>query len=187
MVSGGGSPGDFERFFREDYGRLIAYLRKSGFSAVMAEDAAAEAMAKVMEAWDDVEHAGAWVRTIARRYACQQLKRLEAGLERARSSEWAGSAGNGHRDQHDGPESSVLRDEQILSLLSRLPRRQREVMALVFEERDNEEIADDLRISEATVRSNLRHARKRLKRIYEREYRADSGDGEEQGDADDES
>lgn len=183
-----GSPGDFERFFREDYGRLVAYLRKSGFSAVMAEDAAAEAMAKVMEAWDDVEYAGAWVRTTARRYANRQLRRLEAGLERARSSEWAGgSAENGHRDRHDGPESSVLCDAQILSLLSRLPRRQHEVMALVFEERDNAEIADDLCISEATVRSNVRHARKRLKRIYEREYRDGSGDGEEQGDADDES
>lgn len=170
-----GGPGDFEEFFREDYGRLIAYLRKSGFGAAAAEDAAAEAMAKVMEAWDDVEHARAWVRTIARRYAYDQIERGQRGVERALWGDWAR---NGH---HDGPESAVLRHEQILYLLDKLPDRQRDVMALAFEEYRNEDIAAELRVPEATVRSNLRHARNRLKRVYEREFRDDRRDGAEQG------
>lgn len=170
-----GSPDDFEEFFREDYGRLIAYLRKSGFEIAAAEDAAAEAMARLMEAWDDVDHARAWVRTAARRYAYHQLERGKRGVEEAL---WGGWARAGH---HDGPESAVLRHEQVLFLLATLPDRQRDVMALVFEEYRNEDIATELKISEVTVRSNVRHARKRLKRIYEREFRDGRHDSAEQG------
>ncbi|WP_162830379.1 sigma-70 family RNA polymerase sigma factor, partial [Amycolatopsis palatopharyngis] len=136
--------------------------------------------AKVWEAWEAGEHSGAWVRTTARGYAYQQCRRLEAGLGRARSCGWAG---NGGHDQHDGPEATVLRDERIVSLLAGLPDRQRDVMALVFEERSNKEVADDLGIPEPTVRSNVRHARKR---IYEDEFRDGSRDGEEHGGAGDE-
>lgn len=119
------------------------------------------------------------MRTIARRYARDQVKRREQGAKLE-----GDVARNAH---HEGLESAVVRDDQILHLLAALPNRQRDVMTLVFEELDNAEIARALRILEVPGAIQRTHARKRLKRIYAQELRDGWREAGEQGGAGDQS
>jgi RNA polymerase sigma factor (sigma-70 family) len=57
-------------------------------------------------------------------------------------------------------------EDQILELLSRLPPTQRLVMTCHLDGFDNKEIANQLGMLEATVRSTLRHAREKMKKAF---------------------
>ena len=62
------------------------------------------------------------------------------------------------------------------SMLARLPSAQRTVMSFYLDGFSLAEIARLLRASEATVRSNFRHARGRLRRIHDAELVRDASD-----------
>lgn len=54
--------------------------------------------------------------------------------------------------------------QEVLAALQSLPSGQRHVMALLFDGYTSSEVAQEMHVSVATVRSHLRHARRRLGR-----------------------
>lgn len=147
---------EFDAFFRADFAPLVAFLCKAGFEVETARDVAAEAMLHALEAWPSIEEPRAWVRGVA--------GRLLAAPENARR-EWT-TAG----DLDDEKLVAIVeRHSQIVELLATLPGQQRMVLTWSLDGFTPAQIAKALRITPATVRSNLRHVRERLKR----QHRAD--------------
>ena len=143
---------EFDAFFRADFPPLVAFLCKSGFEVETARDVAAEAMLHALEAWPALEDPRAWVRRVASRLLDA------AGDVRA---DWT-LAG----DPRDDEKLSALVDQHadLLGLLAALPGQQRMVLAWSLDGFTPAQIAEALRIAPATVRSNLRHVRERLRR-----------------------
>ncbi|MET7996040.1 sigma-70 family RNA polymerase sigma factor [Amycolatopsis sp. NPDC005232] len=148
---------DFDDFFRADFPLLVGFLRKQGHDRATAEDAAQEAMTKALSSWDGITHPKAWVRTTAVRAANNNHRQRK-----------------GHEDfepeKHPAVSDPGLVEYEertlIVQVLEQLPPRQREVMAWYIDGYSVEEIAAALTMRPSTVRSNLRHARRQLERLY---------------------
>lgn len=156
----------FEEFFSNEFGPLVAFLMKNGFERELAKDAASEAMTCAYKEWYRIELPRAWVRTVAYRIALKQAQRALEESRRAAAGGWTMCE---HYDV-DVVELAVEiaeEDELLLRLLERLPPRQRIVMVWHLDGFDAKEISGHLGMPEATVRSNLRHARRRLKVMYQ--------------------
>jgi DNA-directed RNA polymerase specialized sigma24 family protein len=143
---------DFDAFFRADFPALVAFLCKAGFEVETARDAAAEAMLHALEAWPTLEDPRAWVRRVAGRL-------LDAAGDARVDWPQAG-------DPQDDEKLAALVDQHtgLIGLLASLPGRQRMVLAWSLDGFTPAQIAQALRIAPATVRSNLRHVRERLRR-----------------------
>ncbi|MEV6646595.1 sigma-70 family RNA polymerase sigma factor [Amycolatopsis sp. NPDC051371] len=143
---------DFDAFFRADFPQLVAFLCKAGFEAELARDIAAEAMLHALEAWPTLEDPRAWVRRVAGRL-------LDAAGD-ART-DWTQA-----EDAADDEKLAALVDQHagLIDLLASLPGQQRLVLAWSLDGFTPTQIATALRIAPATVRSNLRHVRERLRR-----------------------
>lgn len=147
-----GAGDDFDAFFRAEFAPLVAFLCKAGFEVETARDVAAEAMLHALEAWPTPEDPRAWVRRVAGR-----LLDAAGGAR----TDWT-LAG----DPQDDEKLAMLVDQHaaLLDLLAALPGQQRMVLAWSLDGFTPSQIAHALRIAPATVRSNLRHVRERLKR-----------------------
>jgi RNA polymerase sigma factor (sigma-70 family) len=153
----------FVEFFHDEFGPLVAFVRKIGFGREQAEDAASEAMTCAYESWSRIDRSPrGWVRTAAYRIACAQARRARDESLRAIAGGWDIST----HDDVDVVEAAEEHDE-LLRLLQLLPRQQRLVMAWHLDGFDTNEISERLDMSPATVRSTLRHARDRLKVAYQ--------------------
>lgn len=143
---------DFDAFFRTDFPPLVAFLCKAGFEVETARDVAAEAMLHLLEAWPTAEDPRAWVRRVAARLLGH------AGDARADLS----LAG----DPHDDEKLAALVEQHadFIGLLADLPDQQRMVLTWSLDGFTPTQIAHALRVAPATVRSNLRHVRERLRR-----------------------
>jgi RNA polymerase sigma factor (sigma-70 family) len=152
----------FDEFFEREFAPLVAFVIKAGFRLQDAEDAAAEAMVCACRRWADLVSPRGWVRKAAYHIATNQAERGRDGVARAVAGGWC------ERGSHDDADRCAIVEEQheILRLLARLPKQQRLAMALYLDGFDNAEIAEQLDVSPATVRSTLRHARERLKTVY---------------------
>lgn len=150
----------FEDFFREEYPRLVYGVMRLGASVAEAEDIASEAMLSTLMRWADIADPAAYTHTSARRayFARAKQKLREAPLEEEQLREGS---------EPSMPDSLDLGDQErrVLRVLDRLPRAQRTVMHLHYAGLSTEEIARQLGTQEATVRSNLRHARQRLRAL----------------------
>ncbi|MGW4526623.1 RNA polymerase sigma factor [Amycolatopsis sp. NPDC004378] len=142
----------FDAFFRADFPPLVAFLCKAGFEVETARDVAAEAMLHALEAWPTLEDPRAWVRRVAGRLLDA------AGDARA---DWTPAG-----DPQDDEKLAALVDQHagLIDLLASLPGQQRMVLAWSLDGFTPTQIANALRIAPATVRSNLRHVRERLRR-----------------------
>ena len=142
---------DFDAFFRADFPPLVAFLCKAGFEVETARDVAVEAMLHALEAWPVAEDPRAWVRRVA--------GRLLDAVDDARA-DWTPD------DPQDDEKLAVLVDQHagFIDLLASLPGQQRMVLAWSLDGFTPTQIANALRIAPATVRSNLRHVRERLRR-----------------------
>lgn len=126
-----------------------------GASRADAEDATQEAMVQAWQRWESIDKPEAWVRTVAVR---AYWKVVGARPQTVSLDESV-------------PESIVdsglgiftEEQQQVLRLLRALPPMQGGVAALAYDGSTCQEIAMLLGISEATVRSHLRYARKNLK------------------------
>jgi RNA polymerase sigma-70 factor (ECF subfamily) len=153
----------FDEFFRDEVGALVAFRQKIGFEREHAKDAASEAMTCAYQRWSRIDRSPrCWVRTAARRIACNQVQRAREEPLRAVAGGWAISM---HYDVD--PVETTEEHELLLRLLQQLPPQQRLVMAWHLDGFDTKEISYELAITEATVRSTLRHARDRLKVAYQ--------------------
>jgi RNA polymerase sigma factor (sigma-70 family) len=144
---------EFSLFYRENMPWLVRYLVLDGAPLSLAAEIAQEAMLGLWRSWTAIHSSPkAWVRTAASRAWIRYRTSLpELPVEIL-------------------PEPNVLLrvDEteiiharrDLLGLLEGLGGRQRQVMALFYDGDTPGEIATELGITEATVRSTLRNARK---------------------------
>jgi RNA polymerase sigma factor (sigma-70 family) len=152
----------FDEFFRRDYPSLVAFLRKLGFDRESAEDAAEDAMIDAYENWDALRWPRAYVRKAAQHAAGGQAKRDRARVQLSIVGGWLPGS------QDDTLKHAEIEEkESILSLLATLPHRCREVVVWYLDGFSTNEIAEHLRVTSATVRSQLRHARDALKKAFQ--------------------
>ncbi|QXJ25859.1 RNA polymerase sigma factor [Actinomadura graeca] len=146
----------FEQYYRADIKPLIGFVIYLGATEHEAQDIAQEAMKAALLSWPAIEHPKAFTRTVAQR----QLRRSRAKVQNetqalvSRTGPGGLAAAGTHTDEG-------LR-QYLLQLLSLLPTEQRTVMAWTIDGFTPAEIAELTGHKPATVRSHLRHARKRL-------------------------
>ncbi|MEV7252603.1 sigma-70 family RNA polymerase sigma factor [Streptomyces cyaneofuscatus] len=153
----------FETFFAVANPRLLAMLiRFHGFEEQVAQDAAAEAMTRLVPLWTKVEHPAAWVRVTAFRVACRLVKGGHLALPEL--------------ELVDGQAETEF-DAVVLALaagaaIDNLPPRQQEVMTLALADLTPTETAEVLGCTPEQARANLAHARRALRRALGTEEEA---------------
>ena len=138
----------FAMFYNEARDRVFRAVLASGRHPVRAEDAVAEAFLRAYERWDSV---GSMTNPIAWvvRVALNQY-----------NSDWR----IWRREMPDPPEGDAVSadhpsDDDLVELVWRLPRRQRQVVALrVLADLSERDVADALGISAKTVSVHLHRA-----------------------------
>lgn len=156
---------EFEAFFLKDYPNLVRHLTLQGFPPDLVADAAQEAMLRLFLACNEVTFPRTWVRVTARRVALDSCERDTK--RECLSRQVAGMPTLGPmRPDTVADERSEAAMVLLLLLLLKLPRRQREVMAWHLDGYRPEEIAEILGLKRATVDSNLRHARGKLRQAW---------------------
>jgi RNA polymerase sigma-70 factor (ECF subfamily) len=154
----GTSPGrddEFEAFYRAEATRLVRFLLRLGATPADAADAAGHALTEVYVRWEQIRSPRDYVRQVASHELHRLTARPRTDVDRALRGCWA----------MDKVEDVYQRSEvqTVLAALSKLPDRQREVMAWTYDGYRGAEIAEILGIPLSTVRSNLRHARDSLR------------------------
>jgi RNA polymerase sigma factor (sigma-70 family) len=160
-MSGSSTPDDegYEEFFSSEYGLVVSFLCKAGFDYQVADDSTQEAMVSAYRAWSTITHPRGWIRTAAHRVAIRKaaLVRDELPLLVARGyvpADDDGTQWHRHFELHD----------ELVRALALLPERQRVVMAWHLDGFLDEEISRATGMKMSTVRSNLRHAREKLRK-----------------------
>jgi RNA polymerase sigma-70 factor (ECF subfamily) len=153
----------FTEFFRNEYVFVVAFLRKTGFDSHLAEEATAQAMMCAYTDWTKIRtNPRGWVRTAAYRLAAKDAKTERTKLTRLVGKGYGTLVDDGvSRYEH------VEQQDLLLQNLARLSPQQRRVMAWHLDGFTSDEIATMTGVRQATVRSNLRHARGRLRQILE--------------------
>ena len=148
----------FERFFRDEYPRLVPMLHALTGDRQRAEDLAQEALARAQQDWDRVrtlDRPGAWVRRVALNASSNVRRRRgreAVALRRAAASP----------SSTDVPADA---DPELWQLVRRLPEQQRWAVALHYvADRPVAEVAAVLRCSEGSVKTHLSRARATLAR-----------------------
>ncbi|MFJ9121285.1 RNA polymerase sigma factor [Streptomyces sp. NPDC102394] len=135
--------------------RFVATL---GATWEEAEDAVSEALVDLLLRWHDIRSPRAYCRLVAERAYVNSEVRLRKAPDAALRGSW-GPAPQGSRDAYEG-----LEHDDALRHLRLLDQEQRRVMAFLYDGYAPDEIAKLLKKKASTVRSNIRHARKRLKK-----------------------
>lgn len=145
-------------FIRDQHPRVLGTLHLLTGDRHLAEELAAEAMARVASNWPkvrDLAAPGPYTQRIAVNLARSWFRR-RAAQQRAMARHGAGA--DVHHD-HDTADTIAVRDA-----VAALPQRQRACVALHhFADLSTAEVAEVLGVAPATVRSNLRDARAALR------------------------
>lgn len=146
----------FASFFQERFSRTVVLLISAGASRADAEDATQEAMIEAWRHWRSIREPAAWLRTVAFRAWSKQND-----IQRPRMVPLE----DADRSSALDPDLSsfAIEQQQVLRLLRALPPMQRAVVALFYDGAICDEIGELLGVSQATVRSHLRYARRTLK------------------------
>jgi RNA polymerase sigma-70 factor, ECF subfamily len=159
---------DFEEFFDAEFPRVVAYCLALGLARPAAEDITQEAFLTVLRRWDTITNPPAYLRKVAFHLAIRRPYEIPHH-DLATSQAPARS---------DAP-SPLEERHVVLEALRQLPSQQQAVFALFFDDQPIPDIAEALDISAATVRSHLRHARRRLGVWWRRRHGDGSHDPEE--------
>ena len=151
----------FESFYRETYARIVRACALVLLDAASAEDAAAEAFARLWSRWGQIRNdAGGFVFKTAMRLCTREVRR------RGRSAGMAASSPG------DPAEETAVRGD-VARALADLPLRQRQAVVLRdwagFETR---EVARMIGTRESTVRVHLARGRERLRAALVTEERS---------------
>ncbi len=157
MDVGGSS---FELFYEHNRRPLVALAYALSGSRLAAEDLAQEALIAAYQSWNEVQqkgNPGTWVRRILLNKASSAYRRRMAEVR---------AIAKHPRDLATVPFPEVTGEiEKIWREVRRLPRRQTQVIALVYlEDLTMTEIASTLDISKESVNTHLRRARVTLAR-----------------------
>jgi RNA polymerase sigma-70 factor (ECF subfamily) len=152
---------EFSKFYVENVPRLVAFLVCEGVSVSDAADCVQETLIDALPpVWATLEYPYAWCRRVAHWKACDLVQRQRevpfADLELVGSPLLA-------------PALDVESFEASHEFLRRLARlgsdRQRQILAWTYDGATPAEIAAELGMHPATVRSTLRNARAALRRL----------------------
>ncbi|MFF7205334.1 RNA polymerase sigma factor [Streptomyces sp. NPDC008141] len=161
---------DFDDFVRAEHRRLVLFVVTLGATWEEAEDAVAEVLLEVLQRWSQIHSPRAYCRLAAERAYVNSEVRLRKAPAAAVRSTWAVAT---HRPTEAVFEA--VEHEYALRHLRLLNQEQRRVMAFLYDGWTAEEIAELLGKKASTVRSNIRHARKRLKKAIAEEQAAEVG------------
>ncbi|MGH3779750.1 MAG: RNA polymerase sigma factor [Pseudonocardiaceae bacterium] len=153
---------EFSKFYMENVPRLVAFLVCEGISVSDAADCVQETLIDALPpVWATLEYPYAWCRRVAHRKACDLARqRREAPFA---DPELAGSS---PLLAPDLDAENFEASHEFLGWLARLNgERQREVLAWTYDGVTPAEIAAELDMDPATVRSTLRNARAALRRL----------------------
>ena len=146
-----GSP-IFEDEFDRLFGRAFAVARRLTGDAAAAEDIAAEALARTYARWSRVrafEYLDAWVARVATNLAIDASRRRRVEPAAAAS---------------DDPSDDTVLRLALVDALTRLPRRQREAVALRYlADLSVDDVASSLGVSAGTVKQSVHRALKTLR------------------------
>ncbi|MFI9504125.1 RNA polymerase sigma factor [Nocardia sp. NPDC052566] len=141
----------FSAFYRTNISNLVGFLVTQGARFADAADIAQDTMTQLWQSWSKVDSPMAWARVVAGR----EFVRRYAALEPDRIDEAEHSALLGcSTDVEDWLQSTAYQEA-----LTALPPRQRQILVWTMEGYKPAEIARELQLNAATVRSNLRKAR----------------------------
>lgn len=166
-VDAAGVPAWFAPFYREYYPVLV----QTGMALSRGDrNVTDDAISKVMERqirsrrWDHIEHHLSYFKKAVVRQIYSEYKKTN----KMRRREVAESEGTSDRpDPRSTNELNFWEDsEWVESVLSGLPARQRQVMTVFCEVLDSKEVAEILGASPETIRSNIRHVRKKLQKHF---------------------
>lgn len=142
---------EFSAFYRTHAAMLVGFLVTQGARAADATDIAQETMIKLWKSWSTIESPMAWARVVAGRELVRRLGAVEEDhIDASEHSALIGTAS----DIDDW-----VRHNEYQRVLAALPPRQRQVLVWTAEGYSPTEIAVQLKLNAATVRSNLRKAR----------------------------
>jgi RNA polymerase sigma factor (sigma-70 family) len=149
-----GDDAEYDAFFRIAFPRLVDLLRALGASAEQAQDAAQDALLLILE--EGLEHSLEFAELIGTTYALRAMAN-DIRVHRI----WHGPAVPREVDGGN-PEVRLQHTVDLTEVLAALTPRPRRIIELIYEGYSTEEIARLLRVDPATVRSNLRHARRQF-------------------------
>jgi RNA polymerase sigma factor (sigma-70 family) len=152
---------EFSKFYMENVPRLTAFLVCQGVSVIDAADCVQETLIDALPpVWATLEYPYAWCRCVAYRKSCDLAQRRREAL--FADPELAGSPLVAASIDLESFESN----HEFLRWLARLgSSKQRKVLAWTYDGATPAEIAAELGMDPATVRSTLRNARAALRRL----------------------
>jgi RNA polymerase sigma-70 factor (ECF subfamily) len=156
VLGGVAADAEFTAFYTAELPGLLTFLGRWGAQPADAADAAQEAFIELRMRWVGIRKRRAYLRQVAKNYLIGLAKRPRRDVEHAVRGRWI---------DLEAVEAVYGATEVALVMqsLARLPGRQRQVLAWFYDGYSIPEIAAELGMSRSTVRSNLRHARERLR------------------------
>lgn len=149
-------PDTFGRWYGDNWRPAVAYAHRLSRDASLAEDLAAEALVRCWQRWQVTgtpERPFAYVATAIRNRAASHFRRAQQDRPPL----------HGVQEPVGSPESSVVDRDAVQGVLERLPLHERTAVVLHYlEDRSCDEIAEQLAVRPATVRTQLHRARRRL-------------------------
>jgi RNA polymerase sigma factor (sigma-70 family) len=152
---------EFSKFYMENVPRLVAFLVCEGVSVSDAADCVQETLIDALPpVWITLEYPYAWCRRVAHRKACNLI-------QRRREVPFADPELAGSPLLAPGLDiENFEKNHEFLHWLSQLDGvRQRQVLVWIYDGATPAEIAAELGMHPATVRSTLRNARAALRRL----------------------
>lgn len=164
IEQGLGGPRSFEVLFDSHYARLVRHLSVAAGSREAAEDAVQEAFAQAHVRWDRIscyEDPAGWVR----RVALNRIRNRHRGLRRLLAAK---DRIAGWIEPADDEFARWIDRADVAQALVRLSGRQREAVSLYYlEGLPVAEVADEMEVSEGSVKTHLHRAREVLSRLLQ--------------------
>jgi RNA polymerase sigma-70 factor (ECF subfamily) len=145
--------GEFDQFFVDEFRKIVRTVMLAGAGFEDASDAVHEAMILAHARFGSLDRPAAWVRRVAVRIYTRKAVRA---LQVRRREQLAAQGGKPAQ-----PDDDSLVDV-VRAVLEDLPPVQRMVLALTIDGYTPAEIASIVDRLPATVRTNLRHARRAM-------------------------